>query len=48
MFVVTLILSDFLSSLMTVSLSSSFIPKPSASVISARSAAARSSAGGAT
>lgn len=42
----TLILRDFFSSLMTVSLSSSFSPSPSASVISARSAAARSSAGG--
>lgn len=43
----TLILSDFFSSLMTVSLSSSFSPSPSASVISARSAAARRSTGGA-
>lgn len=42
----TLILRDFFSSLMTVSLSSSFSPSPSASVISARRAAARSSAGG--
>lgn len=42
----TLILRDFFSSLMTVSLSSSFSPSPSASVISARRAAARRSAGG--
>lgn len=42
----TLILRDFLSSLMTVSLSSSFMPRPSASVISALSAAARRSTGG--
>lgn len=42
----TLIFRDFFSSLMTVSLSSSFSPSPSASVISARRAAARSSAGG--
>lgn len=41
-----MILRDFFSSLMTVSLSSSFSPSPSASVISARRAAARSSAGG--
>lgn len=42
----TLILRDFFSSLMTVSLSSSLSPSPSASVISARRAAARRSAGG--
>lgn len=41
-----MILRDFFSSLMTVSLSSSFSPSPSASVISERRAAARSSAGG--
>lgn len=43
---VTLILSDFLSSLMTVSLSSSFTPRPSASVISALTVDARTSTGG--
>ena len=42
----TLILRDFFSSLMTVSLSSSFMPRPSASVISARRAADRTSTGG--
>lgn len=43
---VTLILSDFLSSLMTVSLSSSFTPRPSASVISALMVDALISTGG--
>lgn len=43
---ITLIFRDFFSSLMTVSLSSSFMPRPSASVISARRAAARTSTGG--
>lgn len=42
----TLILSDFFSSLITVSLSSSFTPRPSASVISALTVDALVSTGG--